>query len=186
MRHAVELGVVHVDTAAFSFRQSRSANELISTALQPYPDHLLLATKVGPHRDLSGAWLPPEQLRGQVEENLRQLGRDHVDLVYLRVQDAGPVSAHLDALRALQQGGLVGHLGVSRVTAAQLQEALPYGVVSVQNRYPLDARGGTRCCACAASTASPSCRSSRSPARARSGAPPRRTTRWCGWRSSGA
>ena len=65
----------------------RSANELINTALAPYPDDLVIATKVGPGRDPSGEWLDwarPDQLRGQVEENLRQLGRDHLDLVNLR------------------------------------------------------------------------------------------------------
>ena len=88
LRRAVELGVNHIDTAAFYFSPLRSANELISTALAPYPDDLVIATKVGPGRDPSGEWLPwarPEQLRGQVEENLRQLGRDHLDVVYLRV-----------------------------------------------------------------------------------------------------
>ncbi|SFY08652.1 Aldo/keto reductase family protein [Streptomyces atratus] len=75
LRRAVELGVNHIDTAAFYFSSLRSANELINRALGPYPDDLVIATKVGPGRDASGDWLPwsrPEQLRGQVEENLRQ------------------------------------------------------------------------------------------------------------------
>lgn len=73
LRRAVELGVNHIDTAAFYFSRTRSANELINHALHPYPDDLVIATKVGPSRDSSGAWLPmaePERLRGQVEENL--------------------------------------------------------------------------------------------------------------------
>ena len=59
LRCAVELGVDHVDTAAFSFSRLRSANELIASALAPYPEHLVIATKVGPSRDASGEWLPP-------------------------------------------------------------------------------------------------------------------------------
>jgi aryl-alcohol dehydrogenase-like predicted oxidoreductase len=76
LRRAVELGVNHIDTAAFYFSSLRSANELINTALAPYPDDLVIVTKVGPGRDQAGEWLPParpDQLRGQVEENLRQL-----------------------------------------------------------------------------------------------------------------
>jgi aryl-alcohol dehydrogenase-like predicted oxidoreductase len=71
---AVELGVDHIDTAAFSFSARRSANELINRALAPYRDEVLIVTKVGPGRDPSGEWLPlaaPEQLRGQAEEHLR-------------------------------------------------------------------------------------------------------------------
>jgi aryl-alcohol dehydrogenase-like predicted oxidoreductase len=89
LRRAVELGVNHIDTAAFYFSALRSANELINTALAPYPDDLVIVTKVGPGRDPSGEWLPaarPDQLRGQVEENLRQLGRDRLDVVNWRNQ----------------------------------------------------------------------------------------------------
>jgi aryl-alcohol dehydrogenase-like predicted oxidoreductase len=88
LRRAIELGVNHLDTAAFYFSPLRSANELINSALAPYPDGLVITTKVGPGRDTWGNWLPPatpEQLRGQVEENLRQLGRDHLDVVNLRI-----------------------------------------------------------------------------------------------------
>jgi pyridoxine 4-dehydrogenase len=91
LRRAVELGVNHIDTAAFYFSSLRSANELINAALAPYPDDLVIVTKVGPSRDPSGGWLPgarPDQLRGQVEENLRQLGLDHLDVVNLRYQQA--------------------------------------------------------------------------------------------------
>ena len=69
LRRAVELGVNHIDTAAFYFSSLRSANELINTALAPYPDDLVIVTKVGPARDPSGQWAPaarPGQLRGQV------------------------------------------------------------------------------------------------------------------------
>ena len=88
LRRAVELGVNHIDTAAFYFSPLRSANELINSALAPYPDDLVIVTKVGPGWDRWGEWEPavgPGQLRGQVEENLRQLGRDHLDVVNLRL-----------------------------------------------------------------------------------------------------
>lgn len=144
LRRAVELGVNHIDTAAFYFSSLRSANELINSALAPYGDDLLIATKVGPGRDPSGEWLPwarPEQLRGQVEENLRQLGRDHLDLVYLRTVGDGSIAEHMGALALLRDAGLIRHLGVSNVRPHQLDEALTVApVVAVQNRYALDSR----------------------------------------------
>jgi len=144
LRRAVELGVNHVDTAAFYFSSLRSANELIGAALAPYPDDLVVATKVGPSRDPSGEWLPfarPEQLRGQVEENLRQLGRDHLDVVNLRTYGPGPVADHVAALIELREVGLLRHIGLSNVGVAQLDEALALSpVVEVQNRYALDSR----------------------------------------------
>lgn len=144
LRRAVELGVNHVDTAAFYFSSLRSANELIGAALAPYPDDLVIATKVGPGRDPSGEWLPfarPEQLRGQVEENLRQLGRDHLDVVNLRTYGPGPVAEHVEALLELREAGLLRHVGLSNVGVTQLDEALALTpVVEVQNRYALDSR----------------------------------------------
>ena len=101
LRAAVELGVNHIDTAGFYFSSLRSANELINTALAPYPDDLVIATKVGPRRDPSGQWLDqatPAQLRGQVEENLRQLGRDYLDLVNLRLSGLDSIVGHFGAL----------------------------------------------------------------------------------------
>ncbi|MEU2629748.1 aldo/keto reductase, partial [Kitasatospora sp. NPDC007106] len=139
LRRAVDLGVDHIDTAAFYFSPLRSANELINRALAPYPDGLVIATKVGPGRDRSGRWLPhatPEQLRGQVEENLRQLGRDHLDLVNLRVVGTDPVADRFGALAELREAGLIRHLGLSNVTAAHLAEAAAIApVVCVQNPY---------------------------------------------------
>jgi pyridoxine 4-dehydrogenase len=142
LRRAVELGVNHIDTAAFYFSPLRSANELINSALAPYPDDLVIATKVGPSRDPSGEWLPwarPEQLRGQVEENLRQLGRDYLDLVNLRAYGPGPIGEHFGALAELRQAGLIRQLGVSSVRPGQLAEAQAIAsVVCVQNRFSLD------------------------------------------------
>ncbi|MFI6516065.1 oxidoreductase [Spirillospora sp. NPDC050679] len=145
LRRAIELGVNHIDTAAFYFSALRSANELINTALAPYPDDLVIATKVWPARDPSGRWwwADPDQIRGQVEENLRQLGRDHLDLVNLRVPPSrrdGSIAEHFAALAALRDAGLVRHLGVSNVTPAQVAEAQAIApVVCVQNPYGIGA-----------------------------------------------
>ena len=144
LRRARDLGVNHIDTAAFYFSRLRSANELINTALAPYPDDLVIGTKVGPGRDPSGQWLPPatpEQLRGQVEENLRQLGRDHLDVVSLRVMRPGPIGELFGALADLRTAGMIRHLGLSGVTPEHLSEAQAIApVVCVQNRYGLDTR----------------------------------------------
>ncbi|WP_433860048.1 oxidoreductase [Streptomyces kronopolitis] len=144
LRSAVEHGVNHIDTAAFYFSPLRSANELINRALSPYPDHLVLVTKVGPGRDPSGAWLPmarPEQLRGQVEENLRQLGRDHLDVVNLRRNGVTSIAEHFGALAELREAGLIRHLGLSSVTPGHLAEARAIApVVCVQNWYGLEQR----------------------------------------------
>jgi aryl-alcohol dehydrogenase-like predicted oxidoreductase len=149
LRRAVELGVDHLDTAAFYFSSLRSANELICSALAPYPDDLVIATKVGPGRDASGAWLPParpDQLRGQVEENLRQLGRDHLDLVYFRRMPAvTSISEHVGALAELRDAGLIRHIGISGVDLGHLDEALSVApVVSVQNRYGIGSGSDAR------------------------------------------
>nr|WP_104791793.1 aldo/keto reductase [Streptomyces sp. QL37]PPQ58760.1 aldo/keto reductase [Streptomyces sp. QL37] len=141
LRRAAELGVNHIDTAAFYFSPLRSANELINSALAPYADDLVITTKVGPGRDPSGAWVwaTPEQLRGQVEENLRQLGRDHLDVVNLRLarsQATASVADHFGALAELRTAGLIRHLGISNTTPEQLAEAQGIApVVCVQNAY---------------------------------------------------
>ncbi|MGW2687789.1 oxidoreductase [Streptomyces sp. NPDC001414] len=144
LHRARELGVNHIDTAAFYFSALRSANELINTALAPYPDDLVIVTKVGPHRDHSGAWATaarPDQLRGHVEENLRQLGRDHLDVVNLRRMRQDSIAEHFGALAELRTAGLIRHLGISDVTARHLDEALAIApVVCVQNRWGLDRR----------------------------------------------
>ncbi|WP_329194860.1 MULTISPECIES: aldo/keto reductase [unclassified Streptomyces] len=144
LRRAVELGVNHIDTAAFYFSPLRSANELINRALAPYPDDLVIATKVGPGRDPSGEWLPhatARQLRGQVEENLRQLGRDHLDVVNLRIVGDDPIAERFGALADLREAGLIRHLGISNVRPHHLAEASAIApVVCVQNMYGLGVR----------------------------------------------
>ncbi|MGW7238101.1 aldo/keto reductase [Streptomyces sp. NPDC054804] len=150
LRRAVELGVNHIDTAAFYFSATRSANELINRALAPYPEELVITTKVGPGRDPSGAWwwASPAQLRGQVEENLRQLGRDHLDVVNLRVPSSGrtgSIGEHFGVLAELRDAGLIRHLGISNVTSEQLMEARAIApVVCVQNPFGIGAASEER------------------------------------------
>ena len=147
LRRAVELGVNHIDTADFYFSRLHSANELIRAALAPYPDDLIIVTKVGPRRDPSGEWMPaarPDELRGQVDLNLRQLGRDHLDVVNLRRMPSMGVSVaeHFGALADLRDAGLIRHLGVSGVTPEDLAAAQAIApVVCVQNAYGLDRSG---------------------------------------------
>ena len=152
LRRAVELGVNHIDTASYYFTPTRSANELISTALQPYPDDLVITTKVGQPRSRDGEREPmgrPDQLRSQVEENIRQLGRDHLDVVNLRWglgmagegRKADSVAEHFGALAELREAGLIRHLGISNILPEQLTEALTIApVVCVQNQYGLTNR----------------------------------------------
>jgi pyridoxine 4-dehydrogenase len=146
LRRAVELGVNHIDTAAFYFSALRSANELINTALAPYPNDLVITTKVGPGRGPSGEWLPParpDELRGQVEENIRQLGVDHLDVANLRIgagleRGDGSIADRFGALAELREAGLVRNLGISNVRPEHLTEALSIApVVCVQNQYSL-------------------------------------------------
>ncbi|WNF25354.1 aldo/keto reductase [Streptomyces sp. C11-1] len=143
LRRAVELGVNHIDTAAFYFSPLRSANELINRALAPYGDDLVITTKVGPGRDPSGQWLPhatPEKLRGQVEENLRQLGRDHLDVVNLRIVGTDSIAERFGALAELREAGLIRHLGLSNIRPHHLAEAQAIApVVCVQNMYGIGA-----------------------------------------------
>jgi aryl-alcohol dehydrogenase-like predicted oxidoreductase len=148
LRRAVELGVNHLDTAAFypSFAPSSGpvndftsldiANELIREALAPYPDDLLIATKVGP---TPHGMARPDQLAALVEDDLRALGRDHLDLVYLRQGGLESVVEHFGVLAELQRAGLVRHLGLSSVRAEHLVQAQAVApVVAVSNRYAVD------------------------------------------------
>jgi pyridoxine 4-dehydrogenase len=143
LRRAVDLGVNHVDTADFYFSPLRAANELINAALAPYPEGLVIATKVGPRRDASGDWMPaatPDELRGQVELNIRQLGRDHLDVVNLRRMPSmgDSIAEHFGALAALRDAGLIRHLGVSGVSPEDLAAAMAIApVVCVQNAYTI-------------------------------------------------
>ncbi|WFE44298.1 aldo/keto reductase family oxidoreductase [Verrucosispora sp. WMMD1129] len=144
LREAVDRGITHIDTSdAYG---PHVTNELIREALHPYPESLLIATKVGATRDAQGGWPTarrPEELRRQVHENLRSLGVDTLDLVNMRMGDAegpqpGSITEAFETLAALQQEGLIRHLGVSNVTAEQVAEARAVApVVCVQNLYNL-------------------------------------------------
>ncbi|MEU8828657.1 aldo/keto reductase [Streptomyces sp. NPDC048636] len=143
-RRAVELGVRFIDTAAFYFSPRARANDILREALYPYPAGVTVATKVGPLRDADGemyAEATPGQIRGLVEENLRQLRLDTLDLVSLRVGRLGavggvPLGERFAALAALREEGLVRHLGLSNVSAGQLAEARDIApVAAVQNRF---------------------------------------------------
>ncbi|MFJ5925043.1 aldo/keto reductase [Kitasatospora sp. NPDC092948] len=144
---AFEQGVDHVDTASFYFSSRRSANELLNRALGSWRGgEVVVVTKVGPGRDPSGEWQTmarPDQLRGQVEENLRQLGRDHLDVVNLRRNgpDCASVAEHFGALAELRAAGLIRHLGLSNVRPEHIREAREIApVVCVQNSFGLDWR----------------------------------------------
>ena len=146
LHSAFEQGVNHIDTAAFYFSPLRSANELINRALATWPGDVVVVTKVGPGRDPSGEWFTaarPDQLRGQVEENLRQLGRDHLDVVNLRRNGPGmaSIAEYFGVLAELREAGLVRHLGLSNVRPEHVAEARAIApVVCVQNSYSMDWR----------------------------------------------
>ncbi|WP_328397908.1 oxidoreductase [Streptomyces sp. NBC_00390] len=147
LRRAVELGVNHIDTAAFYFYKHLSANALIRTALHPYADDLVIATKVGPGRTPEGEWMSPAsptELKAAVHRNLRELGRDHLDLVYLRrLPSVESLSEQFGALAALREQGLIRHLGLSNVRPDHLAEAEQIApVVAVQNQFNLVTRPG--------------------------------------------
>lgn len=144
LRAAVEMGITHIDTSdAYG---PHTANELIREALHPYPESLLIATKVGAERDADGGWpvsRDPAALRAQVQENLRTLSTERLDLVNLRMGDAaaprpGSLAEALHTLVELQQEGLIRSIGVSNVTEDQIAEAQGITeIVCVQNMYNL-------------------------------------------------
>lgn len=153
LRRAVELGVNHIDTSHYYSRDGVAANELIREALHPYPDDLVIVTKVGalvegsdialPAAEMTG--LTPDGLRRGVEANLRSLGVDRLDVVNLRTGDRDrsqtPLTAPLETLLALREEGLIRELGISNVTAEEFAEARKIApIVCVQNLYNLSRR----------------------------------------------
>ena len=130
VRRAVELGVDHIDTA--QFYGPDVANELLREALRPFPDNLALVSKVGARRDENKAWLPadrPEELRSDIEENLRTLGVKQLAVVNLRLPDAGHETAvsfddQLGAMVQAREDGLIAGVGLSNVSREQLLHAL--------------------------------------------------------------
>lgn len=149
LRHAVDAGVNHIDTS--DFYGPHVTNRLIREALAPYPDDLVLVTKIGARRDDKGGWLPafsPAELKQAVHDNLTNLGLDVLEVVNLRLMfdihgpAEGDIEAPLAALAELQQQGLVRHIGLSNATAKQIAYAQTMTkVVCVQNQYNLAHRG---------------------------------------------
>lgn len=145
LREAVALGVTHLDTS--DFYGPHVTNQIIREALHPYPQELTIATKVGAKRDASGAWLPamtPEALTQAVHDNLKHLGLDVLEVVNLRSMldmqrpVEGSLEPQLTALAELQQRGLIRHIGLSNVTAQQVEEGRALcRIVCVQNHYNL-------------------------------------------------
>ncbi len=145
LQEAVANGVNHIDTA--DFYGPHITNQIIRRALSPYPDDLVIVTKVSARRGEDGSWIPAfssEELTAQVHDNLRNLGVDVLDVVNLRSMFSihepaeGSMEAPLTALAELQQKGLIRHIGVSNVTPAQVAEARGIApIVCVQNHYNL-------------------------------------------------
>ncbi|MCB1501514.1 MAG: aldo/keto reductase family oxidoreductase [Bauldia sp.] len=149
LRAAVAAGVNHIDTS--DYYGPHVTNRLIREALHPYPDDLVLVTKIGARRGRGGAWLPARSagdLRRAVHDNLRNLGLDVLEVVNLRIMfdshgpAEGSIEAPLATLAGLRDAGLVKHIGLSNVTTAQVAEARAIcEIVCVQNHYNLVHRG---------------------------------------------
>ncbi|MCV7422385.1 oxidoreductase [Mycobacterium yunnanensis] len=149
LRRAVELGVDHIDTA--QFYGPDVANQLIREALHPYSDRLALVSKVGARRDGEGNWVPasePDDLRADIELNLRELGVDQLAAVNLRIHSGDPntpgvvdhelFDRQLTAMIAARDEGLIGGIGLSSVSVDDLRIALERTeIVTVQNAYNL-------------------------------------------------
>ncbi|WP_292986082.1 aldo/keto reductase family oxidoreductase [Pantoea sp.] len=145
LRNAIAAGVNHIDTS--DFYGPHETNHLIKKALHPYPQDLCIVTKVGARRDAKGGWqaaMEPEALTQAVEDNLRNLGLDVIEVVNLRSMlhpakpKEGSLAPQLEALLELQTRGLIRHIGLSNVTATQIAEARAMTpIVCVQNMYNL-------------------------------------------------
>jgi aryl-alcohol dehydrogenase-like predicted oxidoreductase len=145
LREVVESGVDHIDTS--DFYGPHITNQLIREALHPYRDDLVIVTKVGAVRGPKGEWHPAfsaEELTRAVHDNLRNLGKDVLDVVNLRAMfdvhgpAEGSIEESLSTLAELQQRGLIRHIGLSNVTATQIAEGRRItAIVGVQNQYNL-------------------------------------------------
>src|ERR1700691_4913918 len=145
LREAVAAGVNHIDTS--DFYGPHVTNQIIREALHPYPDDLVIVTKIGARRGADGSWIPAfsrEELTQAVHDNLRNLGLDVLDVVNLRSMfdihhpAEGSIEAPLTVLADLQRKGLVRHIGLSNVTPTQIAEGRRIcEIVCVQNYYNL-------------------------------------------------
>jgi len=147
LREAVAAGVDHIDTS--DFYGPHVTNQIIKRALHPYPENLVIVTKVGARRGDDASWLPaqsPDEIRSAVEDNLRNLGVDALDVVNLRVGLMNLADESIEervlVLVDLKKRGLIKHIGLSNVTAKQFAEARALtDIVCVQNQYNLACRG---------------------------------------------
>lgn len=145
LREAVAAGVDHIDTS--DFYGPHVTNRLIREALFPYPENLTIVTKIGARRGDDGSWLPAfgaGELARAVEDNLKNLELEALDVVNFRVMfdthgpAEGSIAEPLQALARLQEQGLIRHIGLSNVTAAQVREGRDVAeIVCVQNQYNL-------------------------------------------------
>ena len=145
LREAVASGVNHIDTS--DYYGPHVVNEIIREALSPYPDDLVLVTKLGARRGEDGSWLPwnkPDELAEGLRDNLRNLGVDAMEIANLRIMGAvhapseASIAHQVEAMAELQRKGLVRHLGLSNVTQRQVEEARSITpIVCVQNHYNL-------------------------------------------------
>ena len=142
VREAVAAGVNHIDTS--DFYGPHVTNQIIKRALHPYPDGLVIVTKVGARRGEDKSWIPAlsrQELIDGVHDNLRNLGLDALDVVNLRVggimgPSDGSIEAPLTVLAELKRQGLIRHLGLSNISPKQLAEAQAITeIVCVQNLY---------------------------------------------------
>jgi pyridoxine 4-dehydrogenase len=143
LRRAVELGVNHIDTS--DYYGPHVTNELIREALHPYPEDLVIVTKIGGKRDETGNWLPalkPDEIRQAVHDNLNRLGLDRLDVVNLRRFEEDSIVPEFEVLAGLREQGLIRHLGLSYVQREHLAECQAIApVVCVQNLYNVTQRG---------------------------------------------
>jgi pyridoxine 4-dehydrogenase len=149
LREAVASGVNHLDTS--DYYGPHITNHIIREALRPYPNDLVIVTKVGASRGEDGSWNPalePEDIRRAVHDNLRNLGLEALEVVNVRIMGNvhspadGSIERQVAALAKLQHEGLVRHIGLSNVTPAQIVEAQRIAkIVCVQNHYNLVQRG---------------------------------------------
>jgi pyridoxine 4-dehydrogenase len=148
LRRAVELGVDHIDTA--QYYGPDVVNDLIRETLHPYPENLKLVTKVGGRRDDTGGWLPaqrPDELRAGVEDNLRSLRAERMDLVNLRLMDheaSGDLLAEqLGTLEDLRREGKLDLIGISEAGVDAVRRAMDLvDIAEVQNAYSVVNRSG--------------------------------------------
>ena len=147
LREAIESGVDHIDTS--DYYGPHFTNQVIKKALHPYPENLVVVTKLGARRPEDGSWQPAfsaEELTSELHDNLRNLGLDAIDIVNYRVMGdprghgtaEGSIAEQIEVLAGLKEQGLIRNIGISNATATQIAEARTItDIVCVQNNYNL-------------------------------------------------